>query len=154
MAITIAIEISREFDLDASFDDVFDLLADVPRSASYFPKVDKLEDLGDNAYRWEMEKIGVDKHSLQTVYACKYFSDRDKGKIWWEPVRGEGNGQVQGHWVLTRKGDNQTHAVFRTQAELTLPLPSLLKLAISPVVKHEFNSLVDTYSRNLQGAFH
>lgn len=153
MAINIAIEISREFDLAASFDDVFELLADVPRSASHFPKLHNLEDLGGNAFRWEMEKIGVDKHALQTIYACKYFSDKDKGRIWWEPVKGEGNGTVKGSWSLTRNGDDRTHASFHTEAELSLPLPSLLKLAISPVVKHEFNSLVDVYTRNLQAAF-
>lgn len=153
MAISIAIEISRDFELAGSFDDVFELLADVPRSASHFPKIDKLTDLGDNAYRWEMEKIGIDKHALQTVYACKYFSDRDKGQIWWEPVKGEGNGVVKGRWKIQANGDNATKVSFHTEAELTLPLPGLLKLAISPVVKHEFNSLVDTYTHNLQQAF-
>ena len=43
--------------------------------------------------------------------------------------------------------------VVQTSAELTVPLPSLLKLAISPVIKHEFNSLVDTYMSNLKKAF-
>jgi len=153
VAISIAIEISRDFDLAGSFDEVFELLADVPRSASHFPKIDKLVDLGDNAYRWEMEKIGVDKHAIQTVYACRYFSDREKGQIWWEPVKGEGNGVVAGRWQLQSDGDSNTRVSFHTQAELSLPLPSLLKLAISPVIKHEFNSLVDTYTRNLQAAF-
>lgn len=153
MAITIAIELNREIDIPGSYDEVFDLLADVPKSASYFPKVDKLVDLGDNAYRWEMEKIGVDKHSIQSVYASKYHADKDAGKITWEPVKGEGNGVVRGSWTLAAKGDDVTHASFQTTAELTLPLPSLLKLAISPVVKHEFNGLVDTYMNNLKKAF-
>ncbi|WP_148864119.1 SRPBCC family protein [Marinobacter fonticola] len=153
MAITVAIELNREIDIPGGYDDVFDLLADVPKSASYFPKVDKLVDLGDNAYRWEMEKIGVDKHSIQSVYASKYHADKATGKITWEPVKGEGNGVVRGSWTLTAKGDDVTHASFQTTAELTLPLPSLLKLAISPVVKHEFNGLVDTYMNNLKKAF-
>lgn len=153
MAITIAIELNREIDIPGGYDEVFELLADVPRSASHFPKVDELVDLGNGAYRWEMEKIGVDKHSIQSIYACKYVADKDNGKITWEPVKGEGNGVVRGSWALTAKGDDVTHAVFKTSAELTLPLPSLLKLAISPVVKHEFNGLVDTYMNNLKKAF-
>ncbi|WP_339800126.1 SRPBCC family protein [uncultured Marinobacter sp.] len=153
MAITVAIELNRDIELPASYDEAFALLSEVPRSVSHFPKVDKLVDLGDNTYRWEMEKIGVDKHSIQSVYACKYHSDKDSGKITWEPVKGEGNGLVRGHWTLTRVDDNRTRAKFQTTAELTLPLPGLLKLAISPVVKHEFNSLVDTYMKNLQKAF-
>ncbi|MCK0163169.1 SRPBCC family protein [Marinobacter sp. S6332] len=153
MAITVSIELNRELEIPGSYDEVFDLLADVPRSAAHFPKVNKLTDLGDNTYRWEMEKVGVDKHAIQSVYACKYSSDKGAGKITWEPVKGEGNGLVRGSWVLKAKGDNATTAKFQTSAELTLPLPGLLKLAISPVIKHEFNGLVDTYMNNLKKAF-
>lgn len=153
MAITVSIELNRDIEIPGPFDEVFDLLADVPRSASHFPKVDKLVDLGDNVYRWEMDKIGVDKHAIQSVYASKYVADRDAGKITWDPVKGEGNGVVKGSWVLTKKDANLTRAKFQTSAELTLPLPGLLKLAISPVIKHEFNSLVDTYMTNLKKAF-
>ncbi|MFP3977336.1 SRPBCC family protein [Marinobacter sp. KMM 10035] len=153
MAITVSIELNRELEIPGSYDEVFDLLADVPRSAAHFPKVNKLTDLGDNTYRWEMEKVGVDKHAIQSVYASKYASDKDSGKITWEPVKGEGNGLVRGSWVLNAKGDNATIAKFQTSAELTLPLPGLLKLAISPVIKHEFNGLVDTYMANLKKAF-
>lgn len=153
MAITVSIELNRELDLPAGYDRVFDLLADVPESASHFPKVHKLVDLGDNTYRWEMEKVGVDKHAIQSIYACKYYPDKDNGKITWEPVKGEGNGIVKGSWTLKAKDDNTTSVKFQTSAELTVPLPSLLKLAISPVIKHEFNSLVDTYMNNLKKAF-
>lgn len=153
MAITVSIELNRELDLPAGYDRVFDLLADVPESASHFPKVHNLVDLGDNTYRWEMEKVGVDKHAIQSIYACKYYADKDNGKITWEPVKGEGNGIVRGSWTLKAKDDNTTSVKFQTSAELTVPLPSLLKLAISPVIKHEFNSLVDTYMNNLKKAF-
>lgn len=153
MAITVSIEVSREIEIPAGYDEVFDLLSDVPRSASHFPKVSQLVDLGDNTYRWEMKKIGVDKHSLQTVYASQYVCDRDTGKITWEPVKGEGNGVVKGSWTLTAKDASATTVKFWSSAALVLPLPSLLKLAISPIIKHEFNSLVDTYMANLKQAF-
>jgi ribosome-associated toxin RatA of RatAB toxin-antitoxin module len=153
VAITVSIKLNRELELPASYDEAFDLLADVPESVSHFPKVRQLVDLGDNAYRWEMEKVGVDKYAIQTVYACKYYPDREQGKITWEPVKGEGNGVVSGYWTLQAKGDKATAVKFHTSAELTLPLPGMLKLAISPVIKHEFNSLVDTYMANLKKAF-
>lgn len=153
MAITVAIELNREIELAAPLEDAFALLSDVPRSVSHFPKVNRLVDLGNNAYRWEMDKIGIDKHSIQTVYACQYQANKDKGTVTWEPVKGEGNGIVRGSWTLNRVSDTVTRARFQTSAELTVPLPGLLKLAISPVVKHEFNSLVDTYMNNLKKAF-
>lgn len=153
MAINVSIEISRELDVAGGYDEVFALLADVPRSVSHFPKLEKLTDLGDNSYRWEMEKVGVDKYSIQTAYACHYVSDREAGTVRWEPIAGEGNGVVSGSWLITAKGDTVTTLKFRTSAKLTLPLPSLMKLAISPIIKHEFNSLVDRYMRNLKQVF-
>lgn len=153
MAFTVSIELNREIELAASFDDAFALLSDVPRSVSHFPKVDRLVDLGDSTYRWEMEKIGVDKYSIQTAYACQYHADKEAGKVTWVPVKGEGNGVVEGSWTLTSVDDRTTRARFQTSAELSLPLPGLLKMAISPVVKHEFNSLVDAYMNNLKKAF-
>lgn len=153
MAIRITTEINRTFDVQSDFESVFALLADVPASASFFPKLDKLEALGDGAYRWEMEKIGIDKYSIQTVYASRYEADRQAGEITWSPVPGEGNGLVSGKWQIKAQRADRTHLVFKTQAELNLPLPGILKMAVSPVVKHEFNALVDQYVRNLQQHF-
>ena len=153
MSINISIEIQREFAIEADFDSVFDLLADVPASVAHFPKVHDLVDLGDNAYRWEMEKVGVDRYSIQVVYASKYVPNKEKGIIDWTPVKGEGNSLVSGRWEISPDGDNRTKLAFRTEGELTLPLPKIMKMAVSPVVKHEFNGLVDTYIENLQNAF-
>ncbi len=153
MSITIEIEIRRDFAIDGPYDKVFDLLADVPASASHFPKLEKLTDLGDNTFRWEMDKVGVDKYSIQTSYACKYVSDKDAGTISWTPVEGEGNSRVSGRWKIKADGDNRTQLSFQTEAELTLPFPKLMKMAISPVIKHEFNGVVDQYVKNLQNAF-
>lgn len=152
MAITLTIEVHREFTVPASIDTVFDLLSDVPRSAGFFPKVDQLIDLEGGSFRWEMEKISVGKHSLQSIYACHYETNKAVGSIVWKAVKGVGNGLVSGNWQLTET-DEGTHIVFSTEAQMKLPLPSLLKLAISPIVKHEFNSLVDTYTQNLMTEF-
>ncbi len=151
MAVSVSIEISRTFTISTDLDTVFELLADVPRSASHFPRVEQLTDLGENIYRWEMKKIGIDKHAIQTIYACKYTSSKEDGSILWTPVKSEGNGVVEGSWHLAET-DGGVQCKFNTKGTLSLPLPGLLKLAISPVVKHEFNALVDTYVENLKTA--
>jgi carbon monoxide dehydrogenase subunit G len=69
MAVSIPIELGYEFSVKAPFKDVFAVLSDVPTSVSHFPKVDKLVDMGDGVYRWEMQKIGIASASLQTIYA-------------------------------------------------------------------------------------
>jgi len=149
MAIKVSIDLDREFTVNADIDTVFAFLSNVPESASHFPKVDELEDLGDNTFRWNMEKVGVGDHAIQTVYACQYVADEGAKTVTWSPIKGEGNGVVSGGWEFT-EADGGTHIKFETSAELNLPLPGLLKLAISPVVKHEFSAMVDTYMDNIQ----
>ena len=59
MAITVDIDLGYEFNVKAPFKEVFDLLSDVPTSVGFFPKVQRLSDLGGGIYRWEMEKVGT-----------------------------------------------------------------------------------------------
>jgi carbon monoxide dehydrogenase subunit G len=152
MAITVNIDLGYEFDVKAKASDVFAVLSDVPTSASHFPKVDKLTDLGDGTYRWEMEKIGIASINLQTIYASKYTSNKAKGTVSWTPVKGEGNALVSGNWKIT---DNKksTNIVLEIQGELTLPLPGLMKMVAGPVAEAEFEKMVEQYIENLTKKF-
>ena len=151
MAFKVKIEMDKEFTVNADIDTVFGLLSNVPESAAHFPKVEELEDLGDNTFRWNMEKVGVGDHAIQTIYACQYDANDGDKTVTWSPIKGEGNGVVSGSWSLTESGGG-TQVNFDTTAVMELPLPGLLKLAISPVVKHEFNTMVETYIDNLKSA--
>jgi carbon monoxide dehydrogenase subunit G len=152
MAISLSIDLGYEFAVKADYNTVFDTLSNVPISASYFPKVDQLVDLGKNTYRWEMSKIGVAKINLQTIYASKYVANKAKGSVVWTPVEGEGNALVSGNWKITDK-KNATHLVLHIQGELTLPLPGLMKKVVAPVVEGEFEKLVEQYIDNLTKQF-
>jgi carbon monoxide dehydrogenase subunit G len=150
MTVKVSIDLNRKFIVSADINTVFSLLSDVPASAEHFPKVDTLTELSVNVFRWEMKKVNLGTHSVQTSYACQYNSDSDAKTIVWTPIKGEGNGIVSGKWELTEV-ETGTNISFKTKAELTLPLPGLLKLAISPLVKFEFSGMVDTYLLNLKG---
>jgi carbon monoxide dehydrogenase subunit G len=151
MTIKVNIELEREFTVDADIDRVFSLLSDVPASAAHFPNVHKLTPLTENAYRWDMEKVAVGLHSIQTSYACEYHSDIATKTVVWEPIQDEGNAIVAGKWELTEL-DEGTAIVFSTSAVLRLAMPGLLSMAIAPVVKFEFTSMVDTYLQNIKDA--
>ena len=152
MAIKVAIDLGYEFAVKADYATVFDTLSDVPKSASFFPKVDQLVDLGDNTYRWEMAKIGLAQVNLQTIYASKYTANKAKGSVLWAPVVGEGNALVSGSWKITDK-KKATHLVLKLQGELSLPLPGLMKMVVAPVVEAEFEKLVEQYIDNLTTHF-
>jgi carbon monoxide dehydrogenase subunit G len=152
MAVTVNIDLGYEFDVKAKASEVFDVLSDVPTSASHFPKVEKLTDLGGGTYRWEMEKIGIASISLQTIYASTYTANKAKGTVTWTPVKGEGNALVSGSWTVT---DNKksTNIVLEIQGELTLPLPGLMKMVAGPVAEAEFEKMVEQYIENLTKQF-
>ena len=152
MAINVTIDLGYEFSVKASAADVFAVLAAVPVSASHFPKVHKLVDLGGGAYRWEMEKIGLAQINLQTVYGSKYVSNKAKGTVVWTPVKGEGNALVSGSWKITDK-KKSTDIVLKIDGDLTIPLPGLMRMVVAPVVEAEFEKLVEKYIDNLTKRF-
>jgi carbon monoxide dehydrogenase subunit G len=75
MTVKVTIDLNRKLSVAADIDTVFLLLSDVPASAEHFPKVQAITALPDNSFRWDMEKVGLGTHSIQTIYACVYVSD-------------------------------------------------------------------------------
>jgi hypothetical protein len=127
---------------------VFELLSDVPASASHFPKVDKLTDLGDGLYQREMQKVGVSEANIQTIHASKDVSDKTKGTAKWAPVKGVGNALVGGSRTLAdnKRWANTTPAI---QGEIEVPPPGLMKMVVAPVVEGEFEKRIGGYIANL-----
>ncbi len=152
MAVTITCEMEVALNVKAPYKTVFDTLADVPGSASHYPKVDQLIDDGNGVYRWEMEKIGVGSFFLQTVYASKYVSNPATGVITWTPVKGVGNSLVTGSWKI-KDMKKHTNAVMTVQGEFTIPAPGLMKMVLSPLVKSEFEKMTQIYIDNLTKHF-
>ncbi len=148
MAVTVDIDLGYEFTVKAGIKDVFDILSDVPTSASFFPKVDQLVDLGGGVYRWEMAKVGTAQVNIQTVYASKYVSNRAKGSVVWTPVKGEGNALVSGSWKLAEQKKG-TAVELKINGTVDVPLPGLMKMVVVPVVRGEFEKLVEKYIDNL-----
>ena len=148
MTITVPFDLAYEFEVNAPYGEVFSVLADVPTSASHFPKLARLVDLGDDTYRWEMDKLGTDSLHLQTIYASHYVADKKKGSVVWTPVKGVGNAQVSGSWKITDK-KGSTECVLKISGVVETPLPGMMKMIVVPVVKGEFEKLVEKYVDNL-----
>lgn len=148
MAISVPFDLAYEFEVKAKAQDVFEVLADVPTSASHFPKLDQLVDMGDGVYRWELGKVGIGTISLQTIYASKYVTDKKKGSVVWTPVKGVGNAQISGSWSITDK-KKSTALVLNISGHVDVPLPGLMKGVIAPVVVSENEKLVEKYIDNL-----
>jgi len=150
MSFTVTIDVSKQFETTALPETVFGLLADVPRSASHFPDVEKLEPLVGNAYRWIMEKIAVGDHTLQqTIYACVYRSDKSAMSVDWEPVEDVGNARVSGGWRLEPAGSG-TKVRLHTKGALEVDFPGFLQFLLSPLIEMAFAQKIDRYISNLR----
>jgi carbon monoxide dehydrogenase subunit G len=152
MTVRVELDVSHDFRVKAPFAKVFAVLADVPVSVSHFPQVHSLVDLGDGAWRWEMERIGTRRINIQTVYACTYRHDRTAGTVTWEPVPGVGNAVISGSWKLSRSKPG-CRVVLRTHGVVDVALPGLMKPLVVPLVKGEFDKLVAKYVANLTALF-
>ncbi len=148
MAVSVDIDLGYEFTVKAAFKTVFDVVSDVPLSASFFPKLDQLVDLGQGVYRWEMARLGVGQASLQPVYASKYSSNRAKGSVAWAPVKGQGNALISGSWKVTA-GKHGTSLEFKVFGTVDVPVPGLMKMVVAPIVCNEFETLVEKYIDHL-----
>ncbi len=151
MSVTIPISVVRDFTTTASISSVYQVLADVPQSVGHFPQVERLVALGDDKYRWEMERMGTQKYYFQVRYVTRYTRSDTEKWIRWTPVT-EGNGSFSGCWDL-REQDGKTHLHFENTGHLEIPLPRLAKRLIKPFVEHQFNTLLDGYIVNLQRTF-
>ena len=152
MTVTVEIDLGYEFAVKAPFDEVFDVLADVPTSVSHFPKVHQLVDQGGGVYRWEMEKVGTAQVNIQTIYASKYVANKAKGTVVWTPVKGVGNALVGGSWKIADK-KKSTAIELQIKGTVDVPLPGLMKMVVVPVVAGEFEKLVEKYIDNLVKRF-
>lgn len=153
MTVSVHIDLGYEFEVRAKFDEVFALLSDVPKSVSHFPKVERLTDLGDGVYKWEMQKVGTAQVNIQTVYASKYTSDKARGTVKWTPVKGVGNALVGGSWKISDHKGKSTRLVLQIEGTVDVALPGLMKMVVEPIVASEFEKLVEKYIANLVKTF-
>ena len=151
MSVQIPISVIRDFYTLATPQQVYEVLADVPTSVSHFPQVEQLVALGDDKYRWEMERMGTQNHYFQVRYVTRYTRSETEKWIRWTPIK-EGNGSFSGCWEIRQDG-NKTHVHFENAGYLELPLPRLTKRLVKPFVERQFQTLLDEYITNLQRTF-
>ncbi len=152
MTVAVDIDVAYEFAVKAPFAQVFALLSDVPASVSHFPNVQQLVDMGRGVYRWEMEPVGTAQVHIQTVYASQYTSNKAKGTVVWTPVAGIGNAQVGGSWkIVKQKGS--TALTLAVKGTVVTPAPAVTALVVEPVVRAEFERLIEAYIDELIEVF-
>lgn len=148
MSLALDLDFRYAFEVNASFDVVFDLLSDIPRTSRLHPTLEKIVDLGEGIYRWEMKKYGTEKVNVQTIYTCHYIADREAGTITWKPISGEGNAMVDGCFKLTRRLRG-TLVDANIKSSATLPIPAIMEKLAIRFIANESKKLNEKYIGNL-----
>lgn len=152
MAVTANTSVDQTFIINAPINEVWLVLSDIERSAEHYPDVQTVVDLGDGAYRWEFVPTGVGKFSHQIIYSCQYETNEAVHHIAWRPIPNTGDTKISGNIVL-KSIDQTTEVTFKTNGELTLPVPRFMKAVATTYGQGEFDKQIAVYIKNLQGAF-
>ena len=96
-----------------------------------------------------MQREGTAQVHLQTVYASKYVSDRARGSVTWTAVAGIGNALVGGSWKIGDNHRKSTKCVLKIEGTVDVAMPALTRVIVEPVVRSQFEDLVEQYVANL-----
>ncbi len=146
--------LTRTLDVAWSRDRAYALVADVPRSASHFPTLQGIDDLGQGVFRWRLGAIKVPGFSFDAGYTAQYLFDEAAGTVTWASVPGAGNVQEEGSWHVTTAG-SRTHLVFHSTLTVQLSVPRLVEkvvLRAAPsVTKKLMLGYLDRISKTMNG---
>jgi len=131
----VEVEVSLHYTLEVGWDvdRAFALVADVPESAGNFPGLERLDDLGDGVYRWNMRPFEVSKFRHQVRYAARYVSDPGARTVVWTTVGSDGNTQADGAWRVSPSGSG-ARLTFENRLAVRLPIPRLIARPARKVV--------------------
>ncbi len=114
-------------------DQALALVADVPKSASHFPGLERLDELGDGVYRWNMKTFQVSKFRHQVCYAAKYVSEPSARTVVWTTVGSDNNTVANGQWRVVPEGSG-ARLDFENRLTVMLPVPRLAARVVKNLV--------------------
>ena len=101
---------------------ILELLQNIPVCGPMFPGVDRIEDLGDNRYRWLIKERRTLGTSFVGNYVAEYTHTTDA--VSWKTI--EGNMKTTGRWRLSGP-DLAVRVRAEATTELDAPVPRFLK---------------------------
>jgi len=126
--------------------DVFALVCDVPTVGGFALGVDRIDDLGDNRYRWVMTARRAVGTVFRPEYVSQYHSD-GKGELRFESI--EGNVKANGVWRVSG-GSGAVRLSLEVTSSVDVPIPRLLKKPAELFARLEASRGVDTQLKRIK----
>ena len=148
MTIKIKTKIQRSESVPADAGAVYALLKPVESSDRFFPRVKRIEPLGNQRFHWILEPMGTQKYQHQVQYASQWEYDDAAMTIRWRPLEDRGNARISGVWAI-ESGNSNSRLALEIKAELLLDLPRWMQMVAEPIVQTEFQKLLNQYFDNV-----
>lgn len=148
MSIKIKAAIKRCEQVTAQGEAVYQLLKPIEASHRFFPRVHRIDSLGEDRYHWWLEPMGTHKFQHRVEYASQWEFDDQQRTIRWRPLEQNGNARIAGVWSIEPAAQS-TRLALEIKAELKLDLPRWMQLVAEPIVQTEFQKLLNTYFDNV-----
>lgn len=126
-------------------------LRDIEGTLKRFPKLRKLNALGQHDYRLDMHTIGssIAKISHDVSFGARCALDASRGELSWTPLPEVGNAQLEGLMKLGEDGSG-SRLSLRVHGELRdVPVPLMYRLVAPAFIQGKFAALVDAYIEKL-----
>lgn len=135
------------YSLNASSQEIWNLLMDPDTLARITPAISRLEPLGDDKYKAIAEvKLGPVKGSFAGQMAVTDKKEPEHFTLLIEQKSRMGNANAEGRIVLKPTGENQTEVHFNGDAKLSGTLARMGQRVIGGVA----NSMVKQFFQNLE----
>lgn len=125
------------------------LFADVETTLKKFPKLRKLNSLGAQDFRLDMQTIGssVAKIAHDVSFGARCAVTRSE--LNWKPIPKVGNAQLEGHLRAAGEGKS-ARLSLHVRGELhDVPVPLMYRLVAPAFIQGKFSALIDAYLEKL-----
>lgn len=149
----IKLDLVKKHSVDKCPKELIIALSDMPKTLSYFPKLDPIVELAPNRYRWDLHSIGAAGVEHEVVFATDFETDIDACEIRFTAVPGEGNAQISGLFKAESIGGS-TELTLEVRGTLNdIKVPMLLRAPAKPFIKGIFESIVDRFVDRVSEAY-
>lgn len=152
MTISVAVSFKKSVSAKASRQAAYDLVSNVPRSASHIPELVscvEVKGVSDKpVYDFQYQTVGLDRWSDTPWHHSEFDLYPERWEIEWHTMPDKGNVDQDGHWLV--EGDDSSATLHLTlNGAMILPVPRIAKAVATPVVTKLFVSRMDQYLDNL-----
>lgn len=146
------IDLVRNAHIEGDATELFEMLSDLPKTMSHFPKLRAFSDLGDGMWLWDIEPIHVAGMTYELQVVTRFTVDADKRVVTLTPVTSRGNAEIGGHFCSVQDGE---HALLKLDIAGTIEVdvPMLLRAPAKPFIRAYFARLVDRFIERIQAEY-